>query len=376
MFLSTNYFSTTLLITGVTIGAGMLSLPYVFAPLGTAFTIFCLLGLGLVMLSLNLMIAEVAFALKKPLQLPGLAHAVLGRSVERFLTGIIIVSWLGSLLAYIVGEGDVLSSLFGGSPFWWSIGFWLIASLVIMFGFTVAARSTRVVSGTVIVLLVGISLYALSKANTLPVSFPLDTLHTARAFGVALFALHGAPAIAVAHLMLSSDKKNFYRAVTFGSLIPVVVYILFTLAVVGVTGSATTQVATIGLGRYLGPGIAVLGALAALGATLSCYLGIGTALRETLAWDTHSSPLTATLIPLGVPLALFLLGVRDFSRVMGLVGGVLIAAEAIIMVVVYIGAVNKGIVPRDHRIARHPYVVGVPVIILCVIGALGSLLGP
>lgn len=369
------YLTSTLLITGVTIGAGMLSLPYVFAPLGTAFTIFCLLGLGLVMLSLNLMIAEVAFALKKPLQLPGLAQAVLGRSVERFLTGIIIISWLGSLLAYIVGEGDVLSSLFGGSPFWWSIGFWLIASLVIMLGFKAAARSTRVVSGAVIALLVGISLYALSKAHSLPESFPLSTFHVARAFGVALFALHGAPAIAAAHLTLSSDKKNFYRAVTFGSLIPVAVYILFTLGVVAVTGSATTQVATIGLGKYLGTGITVLGALAALGAMFSCYSGIGTALRETLVWDNHSSPLVATLIPLGVPLALFLFGVRDFSRVMGLVGGVLIAAEAVIMVVVYIGAVNKGIIPRDHRIARHPYLVGVPVIALCVIGAISSLLG-
>lgn len=351
----------------------MLGLPYVFAPFGIVTTSIFLVALGFVMLVLNLMIGEVAFALKKPLQLPGIAREVLGRGVQQVLSLVIIFSWLGSLLAYIVGEGEVLAALFGGSGVLWSYAFWFIASFFLLLGFKVVVRISHVISFLAIVLLVGISLYALSY-HTPQVTLPFSSLRLSAVFGVALFALHGAPAIAEAHELLKNNRQKFRRALILGTLIPVAVYILFTVAVVGVTGLASTPVATVGLGLHIGGHVATLGALCALCAMLSCYLGIGTALRETLNWDNRLIPLVSLLITILAPIGLFASGVRNFSRIMVVVGGVFIAFEAVVMIFVYVYAVKKRIIVSKNFYARHPWLTGIPTALVFVAGAIASLI--
>src|SRR3989344_1942069 len=96
------------IITGMTIGAGILGLPYVVAQVGLLAGLIYIICLGLVMLCLNLMIGEIAVRTKRNFQLPGFAGKYLGPWAKGVLSVTIVLSGFGSLLAYIIGEGQAL----------------------------------------------------------------------------------------------------------------------------------------------------------------------------------------------------------------------------------------------------------------------------
>src|SRR3989339_1824851 len=116
------------MITGMTIGAGVLGVPYVVAQVGLKIGIAYILILGLVMLSLNLMLGEIAVRTKESLQISGLVGKYLGKWPKYFINILIVFGAYGALLAYVAGEGQALSALFGGNPVVWSVVFWSIAS--------------------------------------------------------------------------------------------------------------------------------------------------------------------------------------------------------------------------------------------------------
>jgi hypothetical protein len=152
-----------------------------------------------------------------------------------------------------------------------------------------------------------------------------------------------------------------------------VVYVFFTLAVVRVTELSTTPVATIGLGNHLGSGVGIFGALCAALAMFSCYCGIGTALYESLVWDVHFSSGWARLLVVVIPFVIFTVGVKDFTRVMGAIGGILIAGELLIMLYVYVRAIEQRILMRRGFVGAHPRLLVLPVAALVIVGALSSL---
>lgn len=239
-------------------------------------------------------------------------------------------------------------------------------------GFKAVTGTMRWLSLVVMALLIVISGWALPLAQGYAALAP--TLpRLALPFGVVLFALHGAPAISAAHELLRTDRTRFRRAVCFGTFIPLGLYLVFTLAVLSVTGLATTPVATVGLSSHLGFKGIVLGSVCALLVMTTAYLGIGLALRETLTWDSRLPTWLALVITIGVPGIVFSLGIRDFSRILELIGGVLIASEAVLMIVVYARAVQRGIIMPTGFVARHPWLVGLPLMAIFLLGGIASL---
>jgi len=329
------------IITGMTIGAGVLGVPYVVAQVGLKVGLSYIVVLGIVMLFLNMMIGEVAVRTKEPMHIPGFAGKYIGTWAKELLSIIIIFSSCGALLAYVVGEGRTLSAIFGGDPIWWSVFFWSIASALVWRGLETAKIFEKVASIVVITLISGLSIYIIKYFNLGNWSFT-NTAKFFLPYGVILFALHGAPAIAEAHALLPGDPVKFKRAVFFGSLIPIIVYVLFAFAVVGVTGLQTTEVATIGLGKVLGSGVLLVGNLFAALAMFTGFVGLGIALKQTLIWDQKMKPISALFVVISIPLTLLLLGLNSFISVLDLIGGLFISIEAIMMIIIYWLAKKKG----------------------------------
>ncbi len=319
------------MITGMTIGAGILGVPYVVAQVGLVIGLVYIIVLGIVMMSLNLLIGEVAVRAKVNLQLPGLAGKYLGKWAKNLLSATIILSGYGSLLAYVVGEGEALSALFGGDAVWWSVFFWSIGSFLIWRGLQTVKKAERVLSFTVITIIVCLSLYIMRDFRPATLSY-FNWSQIFLPYGVILFALHASPAIAEAHALLPGSHKRFRKAVIIGSLIPTFVYVIFALAVVGVTGSATTEVATVGIGQKFGNGILMLANLFAVLAMGTAFMGMGMALKQTFVWDRKLPKWVADILVIVVPLGLFAAGLRSFILILDFVGGVFIGFEAILMV--------------------------------------------
>ncbi len=322
------------MITGLTIGAGVFGLPYAIAQLGLIPGLLLLLFIGLIMLGINLMVGEITLASGDELQLPGLAGKYLGGWAKALMSGVIVISWFGTLLAYLVGEGQALAGIFGGSELLWGIIFWSLASFMLWGGLSRLKKIDQIISAVVILFLVVISLAIIPNATV----FNATLFNPANLFapiGVIIFALHATPAIAEVHALVRKPSL-FRRAIIWGTAIPVAVYMLFVAAVVLVTGTFTTEVATIGIGTAFGPFASIIANLVAILAMLTCYLGLGNALQETFTWDHAISERLSLMLVITIPLMLFLLGFRNFILILNVVGGVFIAIEICLLVLIYL----------------------------------------
>src|SRR3989339_326335 len=261
--------SAVFMITGMTIGAGILGIPYVVAQVGLLVGLAYILFLGIVMLSLNLMVGEITVRTKDSYQLPGLAGKYLGKWAK-VLRILVIGIILGLSLAFLPHVQVVNLNYFNWSKFF------------------------------------------------LP-------------FGVILFALHAAPSIAEAHALLPNSQRHFRKALIVGTLIPIFVYIIFALAVVGVMGKETTEIATLGLGSKFGSWVRILANVFAVFAMGTGFMGLGIALKQTLVWDWKVSSFLAT-----------------FLVILGVVGGLFLGVEAILMTLMYWKAKKVGDLPADR----------------------------
>lgn len=361
------------MITGLTIGAGIFGLPYAVAQVGIPIGIFYIVILGLLMLFLNLMIGEIATRTKEPLQLPGLAGKYLGGWAKKILTITIVGSSYGALLAYTVGEGRILQQFFGGSNFVWSCLFWLVGSYIIWRGLDMAKNVQKILSLIVLLLLVGIAFYLIPHGKLIHWNYT-NFNNLFFPYGVILFSLYGAPAIAEAHALLPGSQKKFRRALIIGSLIPIGVYTLFVLAIVGNTGHFTTELALEGLKSKFGVGILIIGNLCALLSMGSGFVGLGLALKQVFTWDYKIKPVIAQVLVVSIPLLLFLLGLRSFILILDVVGGVFIGIQSILMVLTYWKTKHVGILERANHNLHHIWLFIVPVMAVFIFATVYSVI--
>lgn len=359
------------IITGMTIGAGILGLPYVIARSGLALGLILIALWGLVVLLLNLMLGDIAVRTRQNFQLPGFAGKYLGKWAKHLLSVIIIFSGFGTLLAYIIGEGQALSEIFGGTPFWWSVFFWSLGSFFIWQGLQTVKTIDRVLSLTVIVLIVALSTFLLPKINIEYVHYS-NLANFFLPFGVILFAMHATPAIAEAHALLPGSEKRFKKAIIIGTLIPIAVYLLFALAVVGYFGLSVTEVATIGFGRAFGPGFIIMANAFAVLAMGTCFMGMGLALKQTFVWDHKLNPYLAEFAVVVVPLLLFLFGFRSFVEVLDVVGGLFIGLESLLIVLICYVARKKGDLDGSRYAFKNFWLAAVPVLIFFLVATVYS----
>src|SRR3989338_5389839 len=167
------------------------------------------------------------------------------------------------------------------------------------------------------------------------------------AVNIAYTAMIIIPAMTMAFLKSAFFKK----AIVMAGIIIITVYAIFTAVILGVTGLATTEIATIGLAGKVGPIAASLGNIFALFAMGTSFLLVGLAARDSLRWDFGMRGARASLLVAGVPLGLFLVGVRRFITAIDIVGGVFLSLEMLLLVIIYWrGEKLGGVPPRKQRL--------------------------
>src|SRR3989339_424877 len=201
------------MITGMTIGAGILGIPYVVAKVGLWTGITYIAVLGVIMLYLNLMTGEVAVRTKQSFQLPGLAGHYLGNWARYFLSVVMVLGGTGALLAYTVGEGQILSALFGGEPLMWGTIFWAFGSVVVWRGLTALKNVDRILS-LVVIAMIGLG----QKFG--PMVFWFSNLFAALSMGTGYIGL----GIAIKQNLVWDNKVNPFLATLIVILIPICLF--------------------------------------------------------------------------------------------------------------------------------------------------------
>ena len=364
-------FQTVSLVVSGTIGAGVLSIPYAVAKVGLKIGIFYIITLGLLIMGLNLLMGYVSVRTSGNFHLVGMAKKYLGNFGEYFATVIVYLLMFGALVVYLIGEGEILYSMFGYSPIFWSIFFWAIGGFLIVVGL----RGIKTVNFIMSIALLGVILIIayFSAPHLEMVNLGYSNLASLLLpYGVILFAFHGVNAIPEAHILSQHSNGSFKKAIIISSIITISVYVLFSFTVVGVTGAETTEIATIGLGERVGPIMFLFGNIFAVLAMASSFLMIGLSLKDSMLWDYKMPKTAANGLVLGVPLVIFLLGLRQFTAAIDIVGGVFISLEMLMVILIYWRAKQVGDLEPGKFKLHHTLLLAILLIIVLGIGAVYS----
>ncbi|MBN2454702.1 hypothetical protein JXB11_04100 [Candidatus Woesearchaeota archaeon] len=354
---------------GTTVGAGILGIPYVVAKSGFAAGMLHILIIGAVMILLKLYMGEVVLRTKKIHQMTGYAERYLGRDGKNWMVGTMIFGVYCALIAYTIGVGHSLNAIFPSlSPFFFSMVFFAVASTIIYRGLKAVKDSELLLTSLVVLIagaIIAIALFSdkFSGANMSTFSYPFMLVP----FGTVLFAFMGSTAVPEMKLELGRNAKKLKKAIVIGGLIPIAVYALFALAVVGTSSGTVSEVATISLSEVFGGSMAVLANLFAVLAMGTSFIALGLALRDMYIYDYKMHETEAWVLTCLFPLATFVFGINSFIAVIGIAGAISGGLQSIIIVMMHKAAKTRGERKPEYSL-RYSTVIGMTIIGIFIAG--------
>lgn len=340
-----NFLFASATLIGTIVGAGMFGIPYVVAKSGFLIGAIFLLGLTLVTLLMHLIYGEIVCRTQEKYRLVGYAGHYLGKWGKIITVPALLFGLYGALLVYIIISGEFLSTIFfpffGGSSFNYSLIFLALGAFVIFKDLTLVKKLELGMSLfliLIIILIFFVGLPHLNVSNLKSINFKYFFLP----YGVILWALAGGAAIPEIKEILQINGRQYKKAIIWGTVIPSILYFLFMFSVVGITGANTSPEAIQGLIGFLGKGIIVLGAALGLLAAITSYFILGLYLKKVFLYDFKINKTLSWFLVCFVPLAGFLLGLREFIPIIGFLGVVLGAVEGTIIVLIYQKAKKAG----------------------------------
>ncbi|MFH0779363.1 MAG: aromatic amino acid transport family protein [Parcubacteria group bacterium] len=360
------FWQATATLVGSVIGAGVLGIPYVIARTGVLPGFLILIVLGAAVILINLMFTEIVLRTHFRHQIAGYMKKYLGRTAYILSIVALLAGCYGALTTYMIGEGEVLHTLFNVNNVLGSVIFFAIGALMLYFGLKlIKIFELWLVFSFLIIIL---SIFCFSGAS---IDFSnwqyVNWQHSFSIYGVILFAFGGgAAAVVPLREILRKDQKDVPRSVMIASFIPLIVYVLFSLIVVGVTGANTTEVATVGLGRAIGQYMLIGGNLFALFTMFTGFLTTGIILKEFFEFDMRFSRLLSWFLVIIFPIIIFLLGMRDFIKTMGIAGALTFGITGVLIILSFWRAKKLGDREPEFKLPKLKIVGGLMIVMFLV----------
>ena len=345
IFKDKQFLRATAVLIGTMVGVGVFGIPVSFAKAGFWIGFLFLVFVGLITLLLDFIYGEIVLRTHQPHQLVGYTQLYLGTIWKKIMFFSILLNTYAALLAYIIISGEFLVNVFyyysSFSSVGFSIWFFAIVSVLVLFGIRTIAWVELILSLLFVVIIGLIFIFGFGKINFSNYAginpemwfFP---------YGVLLFAFGGLPAIPIQRRILDSEGGKLKKSILTAVMLVGFLYFIFGFAVFGVSGEATSPDAISGLVDFLGTKIIFLGSLFGVLAVSTSYIMLGTGLSEIFSLDYGFSKRVSWLLVVVPPFALFLGGLRNFIDVIGLGGAVAVGLEAFVLIWVFVRAKSHG----------------------------------
>jgi amino acid permease len=154
--------------------------------------------------------------------------------------------------------------------------------------------------------------------------------------------MNSSPGVPLAREVLVGEEDKLRKAIVVGTLIPALLYFIFTFLVLGISGDMTSPDAISGLRSVLGSKIVFIGSVFGFLTSSTIFLNLATALKRSFQEDFHFKMKWALLLVIVPPYLLFLSGIRNFIDIIDLVGGLAVSVEALLLVFMYVKARKCG----------------------------------
>jgi tyrosine-specific transport protein len=203
-------------------------------------------------------------------------------------------------------------------------------SFLVYSGLKALENGEKVGLVAVSVMILAIFFFFISKANIH--NFNLvssNPIYWFMPYGVILFAFLALSALPEMREELYNNEKMFKKAIIIGSLIPIVLYILFVVAVYGFTGANTPEIATIALGK--------LPCVLAIFTMFTAFFALGVALKELFMYDfkiKHTNSFILAIVPVFIlSIVILIFHLTSFIKLLGLIGSIAGGLAAILVLI-------------------------------------------
>jgi tyrosine-specific transport protein len=325
-------------IVGTTIGAGFLGIPYVVAKSGFFIGLLHLIFLALMIIITNLCLSEVMLRTKGIHQIPGYINLYLGKKAKALAIFAIIFGLYSALIAYFIGEGQVLSYVFTGSTKYsllFSVFFFVIFAFIIFFGIKALEKSETIIMFIVIALMLTIAFLFLPSAKIKNLTYiSKNPVEWFLPYGVILFSFLSFSCLPEVRQEVLKNEKVLKKCMLIGTSIPLLLYIIFTISILGFAGRATPEIATIGLGK--------IPSLLAIFTMFTASIALGNASKDIFYFDLKikkfPSFLLSTFLPFFLYILLVKLNLSGFIRMLDVGGAVSGGLTGILIILTFLKA--------------------------------------
>jgi tyrosine-specific transport protein len=159
---------------------------------------------------------------------------------------------------------------------------------------------------------------------------------------------------------LGTQKKAMKKAILIGSIIPIIIYALFTFVVVGIVGvnnfnllQPNERIATIALSVYAHPILGMFANLLAILTMFTSFLALSMALLQIYEYDYKITHRWALLLTFSLPLLITILNLTSFITLLGIVGAFTGGINGIVVVLMYWKAKRKGDRHPEYSLPKH-----------------------
>lgn len=338
MFFNVRFLEAVGVISGMIIGSGMFALPYAVKVSGLFAAAISSLIAFLFVLLIHLAYGEIVINADDRHRLPGYAKYYLGKWYGHLSKLSQLIGFNMALIIYGALGGIFLGTIFGGSAFLWTLIFFAICALILLIwnieqiGFINFILAIPLIFVTLVV-----SFLAVNKGHAANLSFPgTDPFFS---FGVFVFALAGLSVIADARDIFSGsggengeNNKSLKSAIITGTILPYCLYAFFITGVLMAAGSLVSGDSISSLAPVLGRVTVKLGALVGLIAVFTSYLALGYDLKEIYKLDFGFGTVWSRALVFLVPVAVFAANLVDSLKLISIVGGLFLAADALFVI--------------------------------------------
>lgn len=355
------------ILVGCVIGAGILGVPYAVYQAGFFTGMLVLLILGIAVLMINLSLGEIALRTKETHQLPGYANIYLGKRAKKIMLIAMSIGIYGALTAYLVGEGQVLSALFGVTAQTGTLIFFIVGGALIYTGLKAIDKAEGWLVFLLVIITLIVFIFSLTKIQPGEFSdFSIEKIFIP--YGVILFALNGMVAIPEMKEELIEKKHLLKKAIIFGTMIPVVIYALFVIAVMGSSGGQFPEGSTMAnevIRESIGGIAATAFDIFTFLAMASSFLVLGLALNWLFTYDVGLDKRLSWFAALLPPFLIALLDIASFAAILSFVGSFCVGIQAILVVFMHRKAKEKTQRIPEYSIKVIPAVNYLLILLLC-----------
>lgn len=349
-----NYIYPISILSGSIIGVGFLLLPYITLKVGIWLMLFYFVLVTALIVLIHLIMAEISLKTPDYKRFPGFVKFYLGSFAERVSIILMVLGTLGILLAYLIIGSEFLttifSPIFGGGFLAYLIIYFLILISVVYFGVKLVAKAEFWAIVLLLFAFLFIFIKGFGQIQLSNIFLPAEDLSNWKSlflpYGALMFALWGTGLIPEVEEMLRKKKKIFKKVIVLGTLLPAVIYLLFTVLSLSITGSQTTESALIGIRNVLGDAISITLFIGVI-TTFASFVTQALLLQEIFMYDLKLEKFTAWVFTCFPPLIIYFLGFTSFMDLIGLVGGLFLGINGIMILMMYkkIGGKNYIIYP-------------------------------